>query len=75
MAGFMDASVSAMCAIIYTETGVETGILLSKVRVTPLHGGSVPRHKLQAMVILLRIAILAARAVSFKAKRITLSTN
>ena len=58
-----------------TEGGVETVILLSKVRLTPLHGGSVPCHELKAMVILLRIAIIAARAVSFKPKRITLSTD
>ena len=50
-------------------------ILLSKVRVTPLNGGSVPLHELKSMVMPLRIAILATRAAPFKTERITPSTD
>ena len=79
LAGFSDASTNAICAVLYvvwpTREDVHTGILLSKVRVTPRQGGTVPRAELQGMVILSRLTSLAVRAVSFQCGRVTQSTD
>ena len=79
LAGFCDASVSAMCAVLYvvwdTEERTESRLLLAKVRVTPLHGTSVPRSELQAMVMLVRILVVVVRAAAFTSRRMTLATD
>ena len=59
LAGFADASIEAMCAVVYcvwdSTEGPKSNLLLSKVQVTAVNGKTVPRAELQAMVILTRI--------------------
>jgi hypothetical protein len=60
MAGFADASRTAMCVAIYLVWEKDNGeivvrLLLGKCRVAPLHGTTIPRGELQAFVMLLRL--------------------
>ena len=78
MAGFSDASLDAMCAIIYVlwvpkgqSTPTTSSILVAKCRVTPSHGTSVPRAELQALVICLRLFTSALQAMEVAVKRAT----
>ena len=79
LAGFSDASASAMCAVVYVvwdaTTHQETRLILGKVRVAPLHGSSMPREELQAMVMLVRIIITVRRAATFTCSRVSLATE
>ena len=79
LAGFSDASNEAMCAVVYniwdTPEGPDPRLLLAKVRVTPVSGLSVPRAELQAMVMLTRIFITAAKASAAKISTVTLTTD
>ena len=79
LAGFSDASASAMCAVVYVVWDAtphqEARLILGKVRVTPLHGSSVPRSELQAMVMLVRILATVLRAAAFSCTRVSLATD
>ena len=82
--GFADGSLSAYCAILYVrwpykdnqgEERIHTKIVMAKCRVTPLHGTTIPRSELQAVIILLRITHCLVEAAAFKAQRIVLATD
>ena len=79
--GFSDASLTATCALIYLtwETpgpgGTVARVLISKCRVTPIHGMTIPRAELQAMVILLRLTVTVLKATEEKFSRVTLATD
>ena len=78
--GFSDASVSAMCGMIYVVWPMSNGpavtrLLLAKVRVTPVSGYSEPREELQAVVIMSRLLLIALSAAAFTASRVVLSTD
>ena len=80
IAGFSDASISAMCATIYVvwqmrETPPVSRLLLAKVRVTPVSSFSVPRAELQAVVIMMRLLMVTLQAAAFKASRVVLATD
>ena len=46
-----------------------------KVRVAPIHGTSVPRAELQAMVMIVRIITIVLRAAAFMCNRVSLATD
>ena len=78
--GFSDASVSAMCGMIYVVWPMGSGqavtrLLLAKSRVTPLSGYSVPRAELQAVVIMARLLLIVLSAAAFTASRVVLCTD
>ena len=58
---FVDASQSAMCAVVYlrssTAESVVVSFLVGKCRVAPLRASTIPKLELQAAVIGLRLAI------------------
>ena len=68
LVGFSDASMTATCAVIYVVWNQEgtsqkrAQLLVAKSRVTPLHGMTIPRAELQALVILLRILVTVLKA-------------
>ena len=78
--GFSDASVSAMCGMIFVVWPMSSGpavarLLLAKVRVTPVSGYSVPRAELQAVVIMARLLLIVLSAAAFTASRVVLCTD
>ena len=78
LAGFSDASTSAMCAVVYVVWDAtphqEARLILGKVRVATLPGSSIQRSELQAMVMLVRILTIALRAAAFTCSRVSLGT-
>ena len=68
-----------MCAVFYNSLDTPEGpvpqLFLAKVRVTPVNGTTVPRAQLQAMVMLTRILITAAKASAAKFSNVTLTTD
>ena len=80
LAGFADASLDAYCAVVYVIWDKEDGskssrILLAKCRVAPLHGTTIPRAELQALIVLLRLLKAAASAVAEPPKWIAAFTD
>ena len=81
LVGFSDASMTATCALVYlvweTKEGEETSakLLISKCRVTPIKGMTIPRAELQAMVILLRLIATVLRATEEKFEQVTTATD
>ena len=81
LVGFSDASMTATCAVIYMVWEVEGNqvgtarILIAKGRVTPVHGMTIPRAELQALVILLRLASTVLKATEEKIARVTFATD
>ena len=80
LAGFSDASKDAMCCTIYVvwekeQGGRQASLLLAKTRVVPLQGTSVPRAEMQAVVMLVRLIMVALRAAAFTCKLVTSSTD
>ena len=81
LVGFSDASLTATCALIYILWKVEgreevsARLLVAKSRVTPIHGMTIPRAELQAMVILLRLTATVLKASEEKFERVTVATD
>ena len=79
LTGFSDASSQAMCAVVYniwnTLEGPVPQLLPHPLRVTTVKGTTVPRAELQAMVMLTRILITAAKASAAKFSHITLTMD
>ena len=68
-----------MCAVVYVVWDAapqqEARLIPGKVRVVPIHGTSVPRAELQAMVMLVRIITIVLRAAAFMCNRVSLATD
>ena len=80
LAAFADSSLSAYCAAVYVVWEAEGGahssrLLLSKCRLTALKGTTIPRGELCAVVVMLRLAVLAATHLATPIHRISLSTD
>ena len=82
IAGFSDASLDAMCAVLYvlwvpkgSSTPLQSSLLVAKCRVTPVHGTSVPRAELQALVICLRLLSSTLQATEAKVRRVVVSVD
>ena len=65
--GFSDASLVALCAVLYVVWCDKHGrshprVLTAKCRVAPLLGTTVPRGELQALVVLHRLALMVMQA-------------
>ena len=78
--GFGDASLSAMCAVVYIVWGDRQGryhsrILTAKCRVSPLVGTTVPRGELQAIVMLHRMILAVVEAFPYRARSISTYTD
>ena len=79
LAGFSNASMSAMCAVVYVIRDAiphqKARLILGKVRVAPSHGLSVPRAENQAIIILLRIITIVLRTAASTCSRVLLATD
>ena len=81
LVGFADASLDAICACLYTvwpvkgPEKVRVNLLIAKSRVNPIHGTSVPRAELQALVVLLRLTKTVVKAVDFKFEEVVLASD
>jgi hypothetical protein len=75
MVGFADASLQALCVVIYVVWKLRSGdrearILTAKCWVTPLQGTSILRGELQALVVLLRLLVSTVTAIRNKVTRV-----
>ena len=80
LAGFGDASMLALCAVLYVIWTDDKGInhpriLTGKCRVSPLHGTTVPRGELQALLVLHRLAVTVCEAFPYKFASVTMFTD
>ena len=71
LAGFGDASLSAICVVVYVVWSDRRGdnhsrVLTGKCRVAPLSGTTVPRGELQAMVVLHRLILTVVEAFPYR---------
>ena len=67
LVGFCDAAVQAICAVLYVVWEQDSGpptshLLMSKCRVAPLHGATIPQEELQSLVILHCLAVVVVEA-------------
>ena len=70
----------AVCATVYIVWEKKDGtykarLLMSKCRLTSLHGTMNPRAELQALVVLFRLLLVAAVNLTVPVKRVGMSTN
>jgi hypothetical protein len=80
LVGFADSSLQALCVAIYAvwdlqDESREARLLTAKCRVTPLHGTSIPRGELQALVVLLRLLVATAGALRHRARKVTVFSD
>ena len=71
LVGFGDSSMVALCAVIYVVWTDARGVhhprvLAGKCRVSPLHGTTVPRGELQALVVLHRLLLTVVQAFPYQ---------
>ena len=71
LAGFGDASLQAICVVVYVVWTDKDGtshprVLTGKCRVAPLSGTTVPRGELQAIVVLHRLLLTVAEAFPYR---------
>ena len=80
IAAFADSSLGAYCAAVYVVWEVEGGsfssrLLIAKCRLTALRGTTIPRGELCAVVVMMRLAVLASLHLATPIHRITCSTD
>ena len=78
--GFGDASLLALCAVLYVVCTDSAGVhhprvLTGKCRVTPLMGTTVPRGELQALVMVHRLLLTVAEAFPYRFNMISAFTD
>ena len=78
--GFGDASMSALCAVVYIIWTDCDGnhfprVLTGKCRVAPLLGTTIPRGELQALLVLHRLIATVTEAYPFRPKSISVYTD
>ena len=80
LAGFGDASLSAICAVLYVVWSDRAGrnhsrVLTGKCRVAPLSGTTVPRGELQALVVLHRLILTVVEAFPYRFQSVSTFTD
>ena len=80
LAGFGDASSTALCAVVYVVWTDDTGrhhprVLTGKCRVAPLLGTTIPRGELQALVVLHRLVLAVLEALPYRCLSVSTFTD
>ena len=80
LVGFGDASMVALCVVLYVVWGDSQGknhsrILTARCRVAPLLGTTIPRGELQALVVLHRLALTVLQAFPLRFLSVSLFTD
>ena len=80
LAGFGDASSTALCAVVYIIWTDDEGrhhprVLTGKCRVAPLLGTTIPRGELQALVVLHRLVLAVLEALPYRCVSVSTFTD
>ena len=80
LVGFSDASMLALCAVVYVIWSDDRGVhhprvLTGKCRVAPLVGTTIPRGELQGLVVLHRLVLAVVEAYPYRFKSIDVFTD
>ena len=80
LAGFGDASSTALCAVVYVIWTDDEGrhhprVLTGKCRVAPLLGTTIPRGELQALVVLHRLVLAVLEALPYRCISVSTFTD